>query len=205
MKLTKCNSGHFYDADKFSACPICSGGGAADDNVTVSFQSSNGAELSKTVPLLEDVDLTEELKTDPAPASDLDDDKTISIFNTALSDEESEVTAPVTGWLVCVKGKHFGKAFTLVAGRNFIGRNADMEVCLSGESSVSRSRHAIVVYEPKQNIFIAQAGDSRELTYVNGDIVLVPTPLKKNDVLQIGDVELMLIPCCDDKFSWQKK
>ena len=29
--------------------------------------------------------------------------------------------------------------------------------------------------------------------------------LKQGDRLQLGEVELMLIPCCDDVFKWETK
>ena len=80
-----------------------------------------------------------------------------------------------------------------------------MDVCLAGESTVSRDRHAPIIHEPRQNVCIAQPGESRELFYVNGNVVLTPVQLKKNDVLQIGNVQLMLIPCCDDAFNWNEE
>ena len=40
---------------------------------------------------------------------------------------------------------------------------------------------------------------------MNGNVVLSPVQLKKNDILQIGEVCLMLIPCCDDVFNWDKE
>lgn len=80
-----------------------------------------------------------------------------------------------------------------------------MDVALAGENTVSRERHATIIHEPRQNIFIAQPGESRELFYVNGNVVLSPVQLKKNDILQIGEVCLMLIPCCDDVFNWDKE
>ena len=80
-----------------------------------------------------------------------------------------------------------------------------MDVCLGCESTVSRDRHGTIIHEPRQNVFIAQPGESRELFYVNGNVVLTPVQLKKNDVLQIGNVQLMLIPCCDDAFNWNEE
>ena len=134
----------------------------------------------------------------------LDDDaKTISIYQN--NKVETPVMAPTVGWLVCTKGKFYGQDFRLKSGRNFIGRGAGMDVALAGENTVSRERHATIIHEPRQNIFIAQPGESRELFYVNGNVVLSPVQLKKNDILQIGEVCLMLIPCCDDVFNWDKE
>ena len=77
-----------------------------------------------------------------------------------------------------------------------------MDVVLSGDASVSRDRHAIVVYEPKSNIFLVQPGDSKELFYVNDEVVLSAQEIKGYDVLSVGNSKLMFIPCCSDRFNW---
>ena len=107
--------------------------------------------------------------------------------------------------MVCVDGANGlkGRDFKLKVGRNFIGRDNDMDVCLRNENSVSRQQHAIIIYEPKQNVFLAQPGNTKELTYLNDEVVLVPKVMKKNDVLQVGNVTLMLVPFCDDAFKWE--
>lgn len=205
MNLTKCSNGHFYDSDTYASCPHCGGGGT--ENVTIPFSSPAGAaqDVGATMPL------TPPVTPDPPITNDydnldfgLDDDaKTISIYQNAKVD--TVVMAPTVGWLVCTKGKFYGQDFRLKSGRNFIGRGAGMDVMLAGENTVSRDRHATIIHEPRQNIFIAQPGESRELFYVNGNVVLSPVQLKKNDILQIGEVCLMLIPCCDDVFNWDKE
>lgn len=200
MNLTKCSNGHFYDSDTYASCPHCGGGGT--ENMTIPFNSvSSDQDVGATMPL-----------TPPEPPMThdfedvnfgLDDDaKTISIYQNEKVD--TMVMAPTVGWLVCTKGKFYGQDFRLKSGRNFIGRGPGMDVVLTGENTVSRDRHATIIHEPRQNIFIAQPGESRELFYVNGNVVLSPVQLKKNDVLQIGEVYLMLIPCCDDAFNWDK-
>ena len=77
-----------------------------------------------------------------------------------------------------------------------------MDVILGGDTSVSREKHAVVIYEPQGKIFIAQPGESRELFYLNGKVVLNNEMLNSNDVVAIGNTKLMLIPCCGEKFSW---
>lgn len=207
MNLTKCSNGHFYDSDTYASCPHCSGGASTgSQNATVAFDSS--ANLAATVDL--DSFQADSGMTAPTPIQNmtipqgnLDDSKTISIYQS--SKMEDPQASPVVGWLVCTKGKMYGQDFRLKSGRNFIGRGADMDVCLAGENTVSRDRHATIIQEPRKNMFIAQPGESRELFYVNGEVVLSPVQLKKNDVLQIGDVCLMLIPCCDEAFRWDKE
>lgn len=206
MNLTRCSNGHYYDADTYASCPHC--GGAAVENKTVSYDSGPTQSLADTV----DLDSFRNAEADsarnipvaePAGGFDLDDAKTISIYQNSKVDTVQ--MSPIVGWLVCTKGKFYGQDFRLKSGRNFIGRGSDMDVCLAGESTVSRDRHATIIHEPRQNVFIAQPGESRELFYVNGNVVLTPVQLKKNDVLQIGNVQLMLIPCCDDAFNWNEE
>ena len=77
-----------------------------------------------------------------------------------------------------------------------------MDVCLSKDGSVSRNKHAVILYEPKQNVYLVQPGDSKELFYVNDEVVISGQPVKRNDLLIIGDTRLLFIPCCDENFSW---
>ncbi len=196
MNLTKCSNGHFYDSDTYASCPHCNSGAAAE-NSTVAYESGQSQSVAATVDL--DTYMSDN-GSDSGGGADPDDSKTISIYQSGKM--ESPQMSPIVGWLVCTKGKFYGQDFRLKSGRNFIGRGANMDVCLAGENTVSRDRHATVIHEPRKNIFIAQPGESRELFYVNGDVVLSSIVLKKNDVIQIGDVQLMLIPCCDEAFQW---
>lgn len=207
MNLTRCSNGHYYDADTYASCPHCSGGAAAE-NKTVSYDSGPTQSLADTVDLDSfrngEADSMRNIPpAEPAGGFDLDDAKTVSIYQNSKA--ETVQMSPIVGWLVCTKGKFYGQDFRLKSGRNFIGRGSDMDVCLAGESTVSRDRHATIIHEPRQNVFIAQPGESRELFYVNGNVVLTPVQLKKNDVMQVGNVQLMLIPCCDDAFNWKEE
>lgn len=203
MNLTKCSNGHFYDSDTYASCPHCGGGG--DMNQTVAYQGQSSSD-NETVDL-DSMEKKEPQVTGYAPqaapgrSAGLDDAKTMSIYQYKNAEEGQQ--DPIVGWLVCVKGRFYGQDFRLKSGRNFIGRNPGMDICLSGENTVSRERHAAVIHEPRKNIFIAQPGESRELFYVNGNVVLSSVELKKNDILQVGDVQLMLIPCCDEAFHWE--
>ncbi|MGP1348924.1 MAG: FHA domain-containing protein [Stomatobaculum sp.] len=211
MELVRCNNGHYYDGSQYSSCPHCSGTGGYGGNETVALDSVAQAKEMTTVAMVTGA-VPEEGATLPdavaratgepeaVRAAISDDQKTISFYS------EDKVLAeqdPVVGWLVCVKGQLYGRDFRLKTGRNFIGRDFSMDVSLEGELTVSRDRHAIVVYEPKQNVFLATPGETKELVYLNGSVVLVPTVMKKNDILQVGEVLLMLQPFCDETFTWK--
>lgn len=188
MNLTRCEKGHFYDADRFDTCPHCNDAvGGYDATVSMPL-STIPSEIMQTEPLAVTVPETE--KTESGQ-------ETVGYFQGSIGLE------PVVGWLVCVKGNHFGEDFRLKVGRNFIGRAAGMDVVLSGDSSVSRDKHAVILYEPKNNMFIVQPGDARELFYLNDAVVLNSVEMKAYDSLQVGDSTLMLVPfCAAGKFSW---
>lgn len=112
------------------------------------------------------------------------------------------VSAPCVGWLIAVSGTHIGEDFRLITGRNFIGRGEDMDIALTGDKSVSRSRHAIVVYEPKKHLYLVQPGDSSSLVYHNDEVVLTPVPIKPYDKITVGDVDLVFMPLCNANFNW---
>lgn len=212
MRYIKCSKDHYYDADQYSTCPYCGGDAAADNRTVTCFNNpddekttpiSGGASISgKTVPLTggEGSGVTFPIggsSGETIPIGIFDDQKTVF-----AGTEENK--SPVVGWLVCTAGTHIGEDFRLTAGNNTIGRSGTMDVCLSGENTVSRGKHAVVVYEPEENIFLTTPGDVKELSYLNGRVVLAPQVLKRGDRIRLGEVELMFIPCCGEDFTWKK-
>lgn len=201
MTLVKCPNGHYYDSSRFgNNCPHCGMSGAA----------SIGADQT-TVPLnIPDAPQPANAVTEPLTVSQpanvtvpivSDDDRTLPVTADML-DGMVEKPAPVVGWLVCTDGVNKGTDYRLHQGRNFIGRSPEMDVCILGDNTVSRSSHAIVVYDPRSNVYLAQPGSSKELFYVNDKLVLNPVELKTMDLLNIGDTKLMFVPLCGEQFHW---
>jgi hypothetical protein len=114
-------------------------------------------------------------------------------------------TEPVAGWLVCLEGPDRGRDYRLHMEKNFIGRAANMDVVLDGDTTVSREKHAIVIFDPRKKIFWAVPGDASGLVYLNGDIVNSPAQMKAHDILEVGHTRLALIPFCGDRYSWTKE
>lgn len=110
---------------------------------------------------------------------------------------------PVVGWLVCIHGKHFGESFNLAAGKNSIGRSTSNRIVLWKDNSVSREKHAMVIYEPKKRNFYVQPGDSSGLTYLNDDYITESKRLAEKDILEIGDCQFIFIPLCGEQFTWE--
>lgn len=179
MNLVKCTNGHFYDGSRYSECPHC-----------------RQTEMAKTEPINDSIGVKPIIQSVQAGGTEVDDARTIGMYQKIIGVE------PVVGWLVCIEGEYFGEGFQLRSGKNFVGRASDMDIVLGLDKSVSRNRHACVIYEPKSRTFIAQPGESKELFYLNDEVVLNNMKMTAYDVLQIGETRLMLIPCCSDKFSW---
>lgn len=201
MNLIKCNNGHYYDADKFPTCPHCSEGAmfnptvAADDTQfgTTVMDTSNIYTTTNPEPTPTPTDIP---VTAPVTEEHSDIQKTVGFFEGDMGLE------PVVGWLVCIEGNNLGKDYRLISGRNFIGRSQKMDVVLDGDPSVSRESHAVVVYEPKGNIYLIQPGASKELSYLNDEVVLESKVIKMNDKITVGATTLMFIPCCSENFVW---
>jgi hypothetical protein len=135
------------------------------------------------------------------------DEKTISYFSAAnkkmlSSDTPKGPVDPVVGWLVCVSGPHFGDSFSIVSGKNSIGRSTENKIVISGDNTVSRSKHALIIYEPKKRNFYLQPGDGSGLTYLNNDDVFETKIISAKDIIEIGSSKFMFVPLCDESFSW---
>lgn len=271
MNLSRCQKGHFYDAEKYTSCPHCAGGGdtaltsAFTDDLTVpndefvqGIQSTpspapapapapipfnaapapapmpqpsmnfpvanipadqltvgqNVAGESLTVPLTQPM----QSMPMPEPADMTDDGHTVGFFGDledssfgaapvkAQAEEKAKpsikIGSPCVGWLIALGGNHFGTDFRLKAGKNYIGRSEKMDIALTKDSTVSREKHAIVVYEPREHMYIVQPGEASTLVYKNESVVLEPTRLEAYDVINVGNVNLLFIPLCNKEFNW---
>lgn len=127
-----------------------------------------------------------------------------NVFTAPPLSKVQTLPTPCVGWLIALNGSHAGQDFHLRVGKNYIGRDESMDVALIGDKSVSRNKHAIVVYEPRHHKYYIQPGESNELIYVNDEVVLLPMELKAYDLIVIGDVELWFMPLCDEKHNWSE-
>lgn len=179
MQLTRCDNGHYYDASKHSSCPHC-----GVQNLDIDFQKTVAKRPS-------------DAGSRPSEAA-AGEGKTVGMYHKKMGID------PVVGWLVCVVGPDHGKDFRIHSERNFIGRSEKMDIAILGDETVSRDNHAIVSYNPKQNIFRIYPGESRGLAYLNDEEVITPMELKPFDVIELGQSKLVFVPFCSDKFVWNQ-
>ncbi len=232
MNLKRCDKGHFYDVDKYDSCPHCAEADMAGDDMTatVRYQGSSeqqGVTISETMAInpAASMDFVTIGSTEPASKPTVAatgglgelmgemGDLSSVYADTVAADEDDNVTKrynpanamnePVVGWLVCISGNNTGLSYNLKTGRNFIGRSKSMDVVLDGDMSISRDRHAIILYEPRKREFLVQPGESRELFYVNDEVILNTQKLNPYDKLLIGETELYFIPFCGERFAWE--
>lgn len=232
MQMKKCEKGHWYDGNKYNFCPHCSNMTDYEEmDRTVATSIGNGYDNTPTEAIMQNInlqkemnELTEPLTQEPQPAwnpqnkmdaqSNLQPGWNLQNKIADLQEEEQDLTVgyysekmkvnPVVGWLICLNGDNRGRSYEIKSGRNFVGRSADMDIVLEGDQTVSRKKHAILVYDAKSGKFIAQPGESRELFYVNDEVVLSNVELNSYDELLVGKTQLMFMALCSEKFNWEE-
>ena len=172
--MKQCDNGHFYDENRFDSCPYCQEAAGVGKTVAAS-------PVGKTV-----------------AAQDADPGKTVGIIKKKIGFD------PAVGFLVCIAGPNRGRDYKLVAGRNFIGRAAAMDVALTDDDTVSRESHALVTYDVKHNRFSLSPGQGRGITYCNDEQVEMVRPLKAYDIIELGKSQLLFLPLCGENFQWNE-
>jgi hypothetical protein len=212
MALIRCQQGHFYDPSQHNACPYCGsmpagGMGATEAQSPASPPIGAGpSPIGATRPMRDTpppvVGPTVPIRPGRIP---LVGQKGPEEGRTVAVDMKKVGIDPVVGWLVCIKGPSRGKDYRIRSGRNGIGRSEAMDVQITGDNTVSRENHAFLVYEPRKRIFSIRPGDGRGLVYLNGDEVVQASDIKGYDVIELGETQLMFVPLCNEKFSWDQE
>ncbi|MGN0610498.1 MAG: FHA domain-containing protein [Ruminiclostridium sp.] len=198
---------------------------AAQANANPDAQAAKSAQYNSVLPSQNNSESAADKQSSPAAqqtneqtslrdainkASASSEGKTMSYFSVATATEDESAATPkasvdpVVGWLVCIAGSHFGESFSIKAGKNTIGRNAENHIVLAQDNSVSRTAHASVVYEPKKHDFYLKPGDSSGLTYLNNEYIDETKKLTEHDIIELGGTKLMFVPLCNEKFSWEE-
>ncbi len=199
MRMVTCENGHYYDQEKNATCPYCA--------------NNAGFDLQTKATVLQTDD--EEKTAIYSPSSSTDDEKTVynpspssstSGSDTASAQQAEQSNEPIllAGWLVVVSEKGKGQDYTLTFGMNTIGRAESNHISIqNGDSSISREKHAMIIYDYENNIFFIKHGEGQYLSYLNGEVLLDTKQLKANDRIKVGSTELIFIPLCSEQFNWK--
>jgi hypothetical protein len=189
-RMNRCENGHFYDPRKHTTCPY-------DDAAGIELMG--GPPGIKIGPAIDgDVHTRPQgMEVGPAIPGVGDDAPTRVIRFTGLTAIDS-----VVGWLVVVNGPEKGRDYRIRSENNTIGRSEGMYICISGDESISRERHAVITFDPQQNAFHLCPGEGRGPVYVNGEVLLADRKLQAYDQIQLGKTKLVFVPFCGDEFAW---
>lgn len=209
MAYIECGNGHLYDPSLNASCPYCSG-----NSVRIDF-AAESSEIGRTAPVSGGYGTApvSEVGSTVAPSSysarkvaaenkavkDDDAGKTVAVFKKKMNLE------PVVGWIVCVQGPEKGKDFRILAKNNTIGRDEKMDICIKGDTTVSRENHARLAYDAKHNAFHLIPADGANTVYLNDEPVYVPAKLNDHDMIEIGESKFLFVPFCDSRFVWQEE
>jgi hypothetical protein len=205
--MVTCNNGHYYDQEKNATCPYCSSGGNANfgEVKTSMIGASSGDDLGKTAMYQSSSPVNDEEKTvyHAAGASTPEQDSG-EVQHDVVSEPVSNEPILLSGWLAVISEQGRGSSYTLTFGMNTIGRSEGNHVSImNGDASISREKHALIIYDYENNIFFIKHGEGQYLSYVNGEVLLDTKQLQANDKIKIGATELIFIPLCSDKFDWK--
>jgi hypothetical protein len=190
-ELKRCDNGHYYDPKKHTKCPY---DGVPDIEIHGPRSIRIGAPVgddSHTRP--------QGQRMGPAGTAVGDDAPT-----RVIAPGGPNAIDPVVGWFVCVHGPEKGRDYRIRSENNTIGRSKEMYICISGDDSISRERHAVITFDPQRNAFHLGPGEGRGLVYVNGDVLLAHRELKPYDQIQLGKTKLIFVPFCGEKYAWGK-
>ncbi len=192
MALERCLKGHFFDLTKHTTCPYCGVDGLEVPTLPHrSVEGGTGAYNRTEV----EAERTRPSEAWPAAGAD-------PITKPLIVAEQG--IDPVVGWLVCVEGADRGRDYRIRTGNNPVGRLSHMAICISGDESIARERHAVLTFEPRRGSFHLVPGDARELVYLNDEPVLGPQELHSHDQITMGNTKLLFVPFCGEKFQWKK-
>lgn len=194
MEMKRCINGHFYDPNKYESCPYCQG------NQAQAFVNDHVEDMDKTIiPGRVDTPYEETPSLDGKTQVIMQELKNVD----KKGHEEMQPIDPVVGWLVCIEGQQKGKDFRMHSENNYIGRGEDMDICILGDETISREKHAIISFDPRTKKYYFSPGSGRNIVRLNDQAVFMTNEIKLHDVIELGQTKFIFVPLCNDEFTWE--
>jgi hypothetical protein len=190
MAMVRCSADeHYYDDTKHSSCPYCKKAPVNDAKTQVIKSAPKEEPKQESKP-----------KASSTPSKG---PKTQFAWGSKKKETKKADVSPVVGWLVIIKGNAKGEDFRLIPGMNTIGRDGSNAVSVESDETISREKHAVIIFDYKNRLFFLQHGEGNNLTYLNDSVVLQPSKLKSGDHITLGDTTFMFVPFCDENCPWE--
>ncbi len=109
---------------------------------------------------------------------------------------------PVVGWLVCINGASKGMDFRVLPGYNYIGRHESNEICVVGDNSISREKHAFILYDLRDRKFYLSLQNGKNVIRVNDKPTTSMVPIQNHDVITLGKTTFLFVELCGRHFDW---
>lgn len=110
------------------------------------------------------------------------------------------------GWLVVINTDQKGKVFSIKEQQSSIGRldaNHFVHIALNEDRTISRGPQAIVIYDDLNKKFFLKSAEGKTLVYLNRNLLMSHEELRPYDIIQLGNTQLIFVPLCTEKFSWE--
>lgn len=220
QKIISCSFGHYYDANKYSACPYCSSGGefaattdpfagtptdySAGNGSVTEMPNQGGFNGATIYPGAETIPSGGFEVTAPP-----DGGQKMGNFESTtyvLGDKDPDKAfLPVVGWLVAISGPNRGTDYRIHPGYNYIGRNRG-DICLKGDDTISGERDSSITYVYQTKTFhIAHEQGKNVLLVNNAPVMGNGIQLHNYDVITVGTTNLVFLGLCGENFSWSDK
>ena len=211
MAMKRCKEDmHFYDVDKHKECPYCRGIDEEVDETeahigeTAGFPTNGRDEAGKTAGKHHEYQNSDPTIGEYDP-NNLERE-TIGIYDTTkFETPKEEKFEPVVGWLVCTEGPNRGRDYRICAksGSNIISRTPgkNISIVISGDDSISRSEHAEILFDKRDNVFYLVRKASSEVRLSN-KLVLSSELLKAYDEIELGTSKFRFVPFCVGDVIW---
>lgn len=205
--IVRCVKGHFYDADRAKECPYCVKQEKEQKIIVRSFKGESSeqrgnpvVEEAPTVAFSSEREIViTSADRENAKKRGISADKegvTISLFSKGVG------KAYVTGWLVGLEEPVKGQDYRIIHGKNWVGRNYNMDICISDGEEIAMVNHCALIYDGKGNQFFILAGNGTT-TYLNGTLVQGANELKSGDQIKIGNCLFEFVPFCREGHVWE--
>lgn len=114
---------------------------------------------------------------------------------------------PVLGWLIAMNGKHKGDAYEIRESLVTIGRDSsENDIVLDDETkTVSRKPNCVLRYFDNIRKFRIILDRAANPVFIGKNRLYDQAELNAYDLIQIGNVKLLFLPLCCDRFDWSEE